>query len=166
MNRPYIAPAIRPATHADEHALAVIDRATWSTTVSPAALWPVGTPFFAEHTQPENVLVAHDDTHIVGYLKLRPYPHPACSDHIQEIHGFAVSPSQQGRGIGSFLIRAAQKEAIRRQARRVRLRVLGTNLRAQRLYLAHRFQVEGRLREQFLIAGQYVDDVLMGTLLG
>lgn len=52
-------------------------------------------------------------------------------------------------------------EAIERRARRITLRVLGTNTRAQSLYLAHGYRVEGRLVGQFLVRDSYVDDVLM-----
>ncbi|MFC4374538.1 GNAT family N-acetyltransferase [Nocardia halotolerans] len=52
-------------------------------------------------------------------------------------------------------------EAINRRARRITLRVLGTNTRAQAIYLAHGFRIEGRLVGQFLLDDRYVDDVLM-----
>lgn len=152
---------IRIATESDERALASIDYATWSTQVSPAPLWPRETPFFDDRTSPENVLLAHDDNDILGYVKLRPSSIPASSTHVQEINGFAVSPNHQGRGIGHLLLDAASSEATKRRARRITLRVLGTNTRAQALYLAHGYRIEGRLVGQFLIGDSYVDDVLM-----
>lgn len=151
----------RTATHGDERALAAIDYATWSTQVSPAPLWPRETPFFDDRTTPENVLLAHEDNAVLGYVKLRPSPMPASSGHVQEINGFAVGPNHQGRGIGHLLLDAARNKAIERRARRITLRVLGTNTRAQSLYLAHGYRVEGRLVGQFLIRNSYVDDVLM-----
>ena len=45
------------------------------------------------------------------------------------------------------------------------LRVLGRNERARALYSALGFVVEGILREEFLLDGQYVDDVLMALPL-
>jgi RimJ/RimL family protein N-acetyltransferase len=39
--------------------------------------------------------------------------------------------------------------------------VLETNTRARRLYEAAGFEVEGVLRDEFLLAGRYVDDLLM-----
>ncbi|MFI9503803.1 GNAT family N-acetyltransferase [Nocardia sp. NPDC052566] len=152
---------IRTGTENDEGALAAIDHATWSTRVSPVPLWPLETPFFDERTSPENVLLARDDNYILGYVKLRPHPMPASSGHVQEINGFAVDPDHQGRGIGHTLLDAARHEAIRRRARRITLRVLGTNTRAQALYLAHGYRIEGRLVGQFLIQNRYVDDIFM-----
>jgi ribosomal protein S18 acetylase RimI-like enzyme len=156
---------IRTAVEDDGQALALIDHATWSFEVSPVPLWPLDTPFFDNRTAPENVLVAHKDGHIMGYVKLRPAPMAASSGHVQEINGLAVAPDHQGQGIGHLLLTAARHEAIRREARRITLRVLGTNTRAQALYLAHGYHVEGRLKDQFLLQGRYVDDIFMALEL-
>ncbi|RJO73698.1 GNAT family N-acetyltransferase [Nocardia panacis] len=153
--------AIRTATENDERALAAIDHATWSRQVHPIPLWPSDTPFFDEGTAPRNVLLAHEDNHILGYVKLRPAPMRASSGHVQEINGLAVAPHHQRRGIGHLLLDAARAAAVERLARRITLRVLGTNVRAQKLYLAHGFRIEGTLVGQFLIEDRYVDDVLM-----
>ncbi|MCC5578760.1 GNAT family N-acetyltransferase [Microtetraspora sp. AC03309] len=157
--------AVRTAVEDDERALALIDHATWSFEASPAPLWPLETPFFDDRTAPENVLVAHENERIVGYIKLRPAPMAASSGHVQEVNGFAVAPAHQGRGIGHLLLNAARQEAVIRGTRRITLRVLGTNTRAQALYLAHGYRVEGRLKDQFLLQGRYVDDVLMALEL-
>jgi ribosomal protein S18 acetylase RimI-like enzyme len=156
---------IRTGVEDDGQALALIDHATWSFEVSPVPLWPLDTPFFDDRTAPENVLVAHEDERIVGYVKLRPAPLAASSGHVQEINGLAVAPDHQGRGIGHLLLTAARHEAIRRGARRITLRVLGTNTRAQALYLAHGYHIEGRLKDQFLLQGRYVDDIFMALEL-
>lgn len=156
---------IRTGVADDGQSLASIDRATWSSEVSPVPLWPPGTPFFDDRTAPRDVLVACEAEHVVGYVKLRPAPIVASSGHVQEINGLAVAPDHQGRGIGHLLLTAARHEAIRRGARRITLRVLGTNTRAQGLYLAHGYRVEGRLKGQFLLQGRYVDDIFMALEL-
>jgi RimJ/RimL family protein N-acetyltransferase len=43
--------------------------------------------------------------------------------------------------------------------------VLGTNPAARALYEAYGFVVEGVQREEFLLDGRYVDDVLMALQL-
>jgi ribosomal protein S18 acetylase RimI-like enzyme len=157
--------SVRTAVEDDGQALALIDHATWSFEVSPVPLWPLSTPFFDHRTAAENVLVAHQGEHIMGYVKLRPAPMAASSGHVQEINGLAVAPDHQGQGIGHLLLTAARHEAIRREARRITLRVLGTNTRAQALYLAHGYHIEGRLKDQFLLQGRYVDDIFMALEL-
>jgi ribosomal protein S18 acetylase RimI-like enzyme len=64
--------------------------------------------------------------------------------------------------VGRALVRAAVEEARRRGARRITLRVLGHNTPARRLYESEGFAVEGIQPEEFRLAGEYVDDVLMG----
>jgi len=157
--------AVRNGVEDDGPALALIDQATWSSEVSPTPPRPAGTPFFDERTPPQNVLVAHEDGHVVGYAQLRPAPIAASRGHVQELNGMAVAPVHQGRGIGHLLLAAVREEAVRRGARRITLRVLGTNGRAQALYLAHGYRVEGRLKGQYQLAGRYVDDIFMALEL-
>ncbi|MEV6220261.1 GNAT family N-acetyltransferase [Nocardia fluminea] len=156
---------IRIAAGSDDRTLAAIDHATWSPQVAPVPLWPLDTPFFNSETSPENVLVAHKADWVLGYVKLRPSPIPASRGHVQEINGFAVARDHQGRGIGRLLLDAALHKARERQARRITLRVLGTNTRARAIYLAQGYRVEGRLAGQFLIDDRYIDDILMAREL-
>jgi ribosomal protein S18 acetylase RimI-like enzyme len=79
--------------------------------------------------------------------------------------GLAVVDSARGAGAGRALLRAAQDEARSRGARRITLRVLGHNTPGRKLYESEGFVVEGILPEEFLLGGQYVDDVLMGRSL-
>jgi ribosomal protein S18 acetylase RimI-like enzyme len=158
--------SVRAAREGDERRLAKIDHSTWSWEVGPVPLWSLEKPFFDDQTHPENVIVAEDQEQVVGYVKLRPaslaYRKAAtASRHVQQVHGFAVDQTCQGRGVGRLLLEAARKEAYRRKARRITLRVLSTNSRAQALYRACGYHVEGVLEGEFFIQGQYVDDVLM-----
>jgi ribosomal protein S18 acetylase RimI-like enzyme len=154
---------IRPALLEDGPALVRLDRATWSPAVSPGPPPPEDADFFA-HRSPGDVLVA-DDGGPAGYVLLdRPTPLES-NAHVLLVAGLAVSPAAQGRGVGRRLMAAAIEEAGRRGARRLRLRVLGSNPGAQALYASLGFVVEGVLRAEFLLAGRYVDDVLMARPL-
>jgi RimJ/RimL family protein N-acetyltransferase len=81
--------------------------------------------------------------------------------HVLEIKGLAVSPDRQHQGLGRMLLTAAIDLARERGARRLVLRVLGWNSRARALYESCGFEVEGVMRELFLLDGRYVDDVIM-----
>lgn len=160
------AAAIRPATRADDGRLGEIDRATWSPVSSPLARPPAADhPFFERGLEPRNVLVAEMEGVAVGYLALGSPTRLQSNAHVQAIHGLAVAPAYQRRGIARQLLLAAADEARRRSARRLTLRVFATNERARRLYEATGFETEGTLREEFLIDGRYVDDVLMALRL-
>lgn len=84
---------------------------------------------------------------------------------MRQIQGLAVADEARGAGVGRALLRAVQDEARRQGARRITLRVLGHNTPARKLYESEGFVVEGILPEEFLLEGEYVDDVLMGHSL-
>lgn len=156
---------VRLASAADAEQLARIDAATWTADVSPAPPAPAGTPFFDDRRRPEDVLVAALDGSVIGYAKLgQQIPVPS-HEHVLEIDGLAVDPAHHRSGAGRRLIEAAVEEARQRGARKLSLRVLGPNTAARRLYESCGFVAEAVLREEFLLAGRYVDDVLMARHL-
>ncbi|MGW7258546.1 N-acetyltransferase family protein [Streptomyces sp. NPDC054834] len=159
-------PSIRTARPEDGEALTLIDVATWSHlhAVVPEPQPPYR-PFFSERHAVEDTLVAESDGRVVGYVRLG-FPTPLdCNAHVRQIQGLAVADEARGRGVGRALIRAAVAEARRRGARRITLRVLGHNTPARKLYESEGFVVEGVLPEEFLLGGEYVDDVFMGRPL-
>ena len=85
----------------------------------------------------EGVLVDITDGEIAGYVKLGEMWPIESVNHVREIKGLAVD------------------------TRKVTLRVLGHNAPARGLYAACGFEVEGVLRDLFLLDGRYVDDILM-----
>ncbi|CAM5618128.1 GNAT family N-acetyltransferase OS=Streptomyces alboniger OX=132473 GN=CP975_09635 PE=4 SV=1 [Streptomyces alboniger] len=108
--------------------------------------------------------MAELDGRIVGYVKLG-YPTPLLSNaHVRQIQGFLVAEEARGRGVARRMMRAAVDEARRQGARRITLRVLGPHT-GRRLYETEGFVVEGVLPGEFLLDGEYVDDVLMGRAL-
>lgn len=94
---------IRPALREDEGLLTAIHLATWTTDVSPGGTPAAGFAFFAEATQPEDVLVAEEAGVVLGYVWLRRTgPRPA-HDHVLVLDGLAVDPAWQGHGMGGPL---------------------------------------------------------------
>jgi ribosomal protein S18 acetylase RimI-like enzyme len=145
---------IRDATSADELALRALDRQIWS--------W-LHTPFELREGSfdTEGVLVHETDGEIAGYVKLGLlWPRESVA-HVREIKALAVDARFHRHGIGRALMAAASERARAAGARKVTLRVLGHNAPARALYTACGFEVEGVLRDLFLIEGRYVDDVLM-----
>ncbi|WP_329277967.1 GNAT family N-acetyltransferase [Streptomyces sp. NBC_01451] len=160
-------PFVRPALADDDEALGRLDRATWSTlhSVTPRARPPYK-PFFGENSEPGDHLVAvTGDGRVVGYVRLARPTSLASNAHVRQIQGLAVSDEARGMGVGRLLIRAAVAEARRRGALRLSLRVLGHNTPARRLYESEGFVVEGVQPREFLLDGEFADDVLMGRAL-
>jgi ribosomal protein S18 acetylase RimI-like enzyme len=102
---------------------------------------------------------------VAGYVALGTPTALESNRHVVLIRGLAVSPGFQRRGIARALLAAAEATARERGARRLTLRVLGTNPAARALYEGYGFVVEGVQREEFLLDGRYVDDVLMALQL-
>ncbi|PSM41241.1 GNAT family N-acetyltransferase [Streptomyces dioscori] len=159
-------PYIRTAVPEDEEALGRLDRAVWSYrhAVRPREQPPYE-PFFDDRFGPRDHLVAELGGRLAGYVRLG-FPTPLASNaHVRQIQGLAVADEVRGNGVGRALVRAAVEEARRQGARRITLRVLGHNTPARRLYESEGFAVEGIQPEEFRLAGEYVDDVLMGRRL-
>lgn len=145
---------IRSATPEDEPALRALDRAIWSWLHAPVE--PRDRPF-----DTTGVLVYDADGEIAGYVKMAPMWDIPSVAHVRELKGLAVDARFQRRGIGRQLLEAIAAQARADGARKLTLRVLGHNTPARDLYAACGWEVEGVLRDLFLIEGRYVDDVLM-----
>jgi ribosomal protein S18 acetylase RimI-like enzyme len=159
---------VRHSTLDDEPELRRIDLAIWTPLTSPAD--PPANPdewrfFDGGHRTPEGWLVAVRDGRVAGWVKLSAATPLPSSDHVKMINGLAVDPEQQGAGIGRALIEAAVARARALGARKVSLRVLGSNGTARRLYERCGFVVEGVLKDEFYLGGRYADDVFMARYL-
>ncbi|GAB2849786.1 GNAT family N-acetyltransferase [Actinocorallia aurea] len=156
---------IRKARPQDERALADLDRRTWAPDNSVVPRPPAGPHFFDRFHLPDHFLVAEREGALIGFLRLvQPVLQPTAA-HVRQIQGLGVDHAARGQGVGLALLDAACAEARRQGARRLTLRVLSGNTAARRLYERAGFHIEGILREEFLIDGGYVDDVLMARLL-
>lgn len=151
---------VRPAGAADLAALAALDRAIWSPVHSPGP--PPEGPF---DTDDRDVLVAVVGDAVAGYVATGPATPLASSAHNVLVNGLAVDPAHRGSGVATALLEGAVARARADGARKVSLRVLGHNTAARRLYEQLGFVVEGVLRDEFLLDGELVDDVLMARHL-
>jgi ribosomal protein S18 acetylase RimI-like enzyme len=159
--------SVRVARHDDEEALAAIDSVAWTPASGfPSVIARAGGSFFSAGHPPAACLVAEADGAVAGYVVVQPATPLPENAHVHGIAGLAVAPGARGRGVASALLAAAGQHARERGARKLSLRVLSTNEAALRLYERLGFRREGTLREEFLINGRYVDDVLMARHLG
>lgn len=150
---------VRPATADDLGAVEALVRLTApESSPMPPDAYPER---FLEKTAPEQLLVAETDHRVVGFCKVGPASQLSTNSHVLTVAGLGVDPGHRGRGAGRALVTAAVARARATGARRLTLRVLSTNAPARRLYESLGFRVEGVLVAEFLLAGRYVDDVLM-----
>jgi ribosomal-protein-alanine N-acetyltransferase len=122
--------ALRDMTAADIPAVHELERQLF-----PVDAWPLQM-FLDELAQAETrrYLVAEHAGRIVGYAGLM------CIEPIADVQTIAVVPEQEGRGIGSALLRELIRESRLRHAQDVLLEVRADNPRAQQLYLRFGFE--------------------------
>jgi ribosomal protein S18 acetylase RimI-like enzyme len=158
---------VRVACADDAAGLAELDASAWSAESGfPSVSQRPAGPFFTSDDPPAGHLVCEIDGTVVGYLRLKPLTSLPENAHVIGVFGLAVAPAAQRVGVASALLTAAEQRARAAGARKLSLRVLGTNQPAIRLYERLGYQREGVLRDEFLINGVYVDDLLMTKHLG
>ena len=157
---------VRPAAETDDAALLEIEKTAWTSRSGfPSFRDPDATEFFTDRRPVDIHFVAEHDGAVVGYVRLVPSSDRVEDAHVLGIVGLAVAPSARRLGVGAALLEFVEAEARRRGARKLALHVLGTNDGAYRLYLRCGYVVEGRLRQEHLIDGEYVDAIVMAKFL-
>lgn len=157
---------VRVACADDEAGLARLDAAAWTAESGfPSVMERASGSFFSGDSPAGSHLVAELEGRLAGYLRLKPATALPENAHVFGVFGLAVALDARRRGVASALLAAAEEHARARGARKLSLRVLGTNTGAQRLYEGLGFQREGVLRAEFIINGRAVDDVLMAKHL-
>jgi ribosomal protein S18 acetylase RimI-like enzyme len=160
---------VRQARPEDEPALIALDAISWSPLSGFPSVMKAGHrdqfSFFSADNPPDIHLVAVLGGAVVGYVRLKP-PTPLPENaHVLMVGGIAVHPSARRRGVAAALLTAAEQYAVDHGAAKLSLRVLGSNGGAIALYERVGFEREGVLRDEFLIEGRYVDDVVMAKHL-
>ncbi|GAA5029236.1 GNAT family N-acetyltransferase [Actinopolymorpha pittospori] len=151
---------VRPAVVDDNAALLAIDNTEWTQGSGfPSVIEQERTTYFTIDTPPGDHLVAEYRGEVVGYVRLKPKTPLREGVHVFGIFGLVVTRRARRLGVASALLEAAAQEARARGGRKLSLHVLGSNPAALRLYERNGFVTEGHFREEFLIEGEYVDDI-------
>lgn len=157
---------IRPAEAGDDAALLALDTIAWdSSSGFPSFREKERETFFDERTTPETIVVAELDGAVTGYSRLVPKSPIPENSHVLGIFGLAVDPAARGKGVGEALVRGTIDRAREKGAHKLMLHVFAVNAGARRLYERCGFRVEAVLRDELLIDGEYVDDVIMAVFL-
>lgn len=157
---------IRPSQWSDYSDLVAIENQLWNESNTPQVVtysspeaykiqYPVGTHLVAFSLLEEKVL---------GFIGFHPPTHLKAHKWTWTID-IGVDPTEQSNGVGKKLVDVVKKEATNQGIHKLSLRVLGTNQRAISFYKKNGFIIEGILKEEFWLNGQFVDDVLMGFIL-
>lgn len=156
--------SIRLSELRDVRELIMLDHLIWTEDTAPAALSWRSSEDFLLHAPPGSQLVAVIEDELCGYVGFGCPTGMKSNRHVYEIH-IAVHPDRQRSGIGRDLMEAVKELAAERGIRKLRLRVLSSNLTAMSFYRKCGFLEEGRLREEFYLGGRYVDEIFMSCIL-
>ncbi len=151
---------IRPSELKDACAIMEIDSKVWTEETTPSPIHWRSREQFLQSCPPGSQLVAGIGDQVCGYIG---FSHPTglkSNEHVYDIN-IAVYPGYQKRGIGKRLMEEIKRTARHNGVRKLSLRVLETNEKAIAFYGSCGFIVQGRLVEEFLLNGRYVDDILM-----
>lgn len=110
------------------------------------------------------VAVAEENQQIAGFLGFHTPSSLAPHQKTWSID-VGVHPHAEGKGVGSALLTAIKALAAEQGIHKLSLRVLSTNPAAIHLYQKNGFEVEGRLKDEFLIEGKFIDDLFMAYFL-
>ncbi|WP_211747457.1 GNAT family N-acetyltransferase [Paenibacillus sp. Marseille-Q4541] len=155
---------VRKSVLQDAAQLMELDALVWDEHNAPAPVLWTSTEQYLLSSPPGNQLIALDHTNLCGYIGFKSPTPLHSNNHVLEIH-IAVHPAYQKQGVGTSLMDSMIKYARSQGIRKLRLRVLSSNLSALAFYKKCGFVEEGRLQSEFYISGQFVDDILMRYML-
>lgn len=157
---------IRLSKLSDYPELMAIENQIWHSGNTPSVTTYETVEDYQKHFAVGSQLVAEDKEtkEIVGLLGFRTPTHLPAHQKTWEVD-VGVHPNVQGKGVGTALLAAIKPLAAERGIHKLTLRVLATNPAAIQLYQKSGFEVEGRLREEFWIEGQFIDDLLMAYFI-
>ncbi|MFU2206104.1 GNAT family N-acetyltransferase [Streptococcus pluranimalium] len=152
---------IRYMTLDDVEDIVSIENKVWTAESTPAPL-PISdaNKVIEKYEQNTKYLIAEDEDGLVkGVLDFHTFYPFESGKHIVTF-GIAVDPDKRSEGVGQALIDYFFKEALADNYRKVIIHVLSTNHQAVTFYEELGFTQEARLKETFLINGDYVDDLM------
>lgn len=149
----------------DLEQLMLIDHLIWNDNNTPQVSKWESVDDYKKAWPPGSQFVAKIDGQVAGYVMFR-YPTPLPSnEHVIEMM-IGIHPNFQGMGVGRNLVQFLKQWAKENGKKKICLRVLSTNDTALNFYKCNGFIEQGRLKNEFLIKGNYVDDILMYCWLG
>lgn len=155
---------IRSLQDADYPEMMTIDQLVFNSSTTPAPMRQITLEEYAGHYSPDNVFVAELEGRVAGYIGFHNPTGLPSNSHVMEIY-IAVHPDFQKMGVGRTLMQHIIRFGKENGFQKISLRVLSLNQKAIALYKAIGFLEQGRLVREFILDGNYVDDIMMYLLL-
>ena len=155
---------IRPSRYEDYEQLVELENLIWNDENTPLVIEWETAEEYAQHVPPGSLFVAIHEGRVAGYISVKNPTMLESNRHVWEL-AIGVHPDLGRQGTGSRLLAHIEEKGRMMNIRKICLRVLASNERAISFYEKNGYLHQGRLVEEFLIGGKYVDDCLMYKLL-
>jgi ribosomal protein S18 acetylase RimI-like enzyme len=155
---------IRSIQNTDYPEMMKIDQLVFNSTTTPATMRQKTLEEYSRHYSPDRVFIAELEGKVAGYIG---YDNPtglASNNHVMEIY-IAVHPDYQKMGVGRELTNFIISWGKQNGYKKISLRVLSSNQKAIAFYHKLGFLEQGRLVNEFILDGNYVDDIMMYQFL-
>jgi phosphinothricin acetyltransferase len=120
--------------------------------------------WWSDHGGRYAVVVAERDGAMVGWCSLNRYSHRCAYDGVADLSVY-VAREARGTGVGTELLRAAERLARENGFHKIVLFTLPFNAQGQALYRKSGFREVGTFRNQGRLDGRFVDVMAMEKLL-
>jgi RimJ/RimL family protein N-acetyltransferase len=151
---------IRPSTMSDFGQLVELNNVIWKDYNTPQPIYWESEDDYSKQCPAGSQFVAISNDNVAGYVGYKNPSKLRSNIHVLEII-IGIHPNFQGKGIGKALINYTCKWGKENGITKLSLRVLATNEPAISFYLKNGFIEQGRLIDEFIIGGKFVDDILM-----
>lgn len=155
---------IRLSKREDAASMIELEHLVWTPGTTPGNIHFDSEADFLLKCPPGSKIVVVNEDKVVGILGYKSPIPLASNQHVVEID-IAVHPDFQRAGIGQLLMDKMKEVAREKGYIKIALRVLSINKKAIHFYEKNGFKQEGLLEKEFIIQGEYVDDILMAYFL-
>ncbi|MFC7063442.1 GNAT family N-acetyltransferase [Halobacillus seohaensis] len=155
---------IRKSKESDFPELVNIDKLIINNMNTPALNYSLSVEEYSLHRPGGSQFVAVINNQVAGYIGHNNPTKLKSNSHVLEID-IGVHPEFQRKGVGSELLSYIFLWGKENGYRKVSIRVLSTNKAAIPFYISNGFNEQGRLKDEFLLNGEFVDDILMYKML-
>ncbi|MBC1936197.1 GNAT family N-acetyltransferase [Listeria grandensis] len=155
---------IRKSTQQDATDMMELEHLVWTSGTTPGEIHFANEAEYLLKNPAGSKVVAEIDGKIAGILGYHSPIPLKTNQHVLDLD-IAVHPDFQKHGVGSTLMEELFRIAKAENKEKISLRVLSTNEKAIQFYTKHGFKKEGQLHNEFIINGEYVDDIFMAIFL-
>ncbi|QQK77705.1 GNAT family N-acetyltransferase [Salicibibacter cibarius] len=155
---------IRQTKESDSEELMDLNNLIWNKSNTPAFFYWESVEEYSKHCPVGKQFVAIINDKVAGYIGYKNPTGLKSNSHVLDID-IGVHPDFQRKGVGKALLNHVFSWGKKNGFVKISIRVLSTNRSAIQFYISQGFKEQEMLKDEFLIDGKFVDDILMYRML-